>query len=132
MKRLRAIQTSVWMPVIVREYRWCHSHADARLIEGAVHEALRDASRLLFGEWFDIRAEEAADVLEEVALLNGLALGKGVPAGRDDISEHLQKIIDEGYLRRSMIWSQTSSVADPNPKDECTPIYGPRGQVVKI
>lgn len=94
------------LPLTVREYRWCESAAEARLIEKTVHKALKALNASLYGEWFDIRAEQAVDLMENTALELGVKLGAGVPAGQDKMRADLEEMISLGQCRRDAIMYQ--------------------------
>lgn len=71
-KRIRSLQTSVWRPLSVAHCFACAGVKEAKSLERKVHETLTDMSRWLHGEWFDMRPEEAADIVRFSASLIGV------------------------------------------------------------
>lgn len=86
-RRLTALQTSSWEPLSIFGFRvgvWRDStkakvggtHAavyDAtRTLEAAAHKALTDCELHLSGEWFDVTADEAKQVLDKCGEIEGI------------------------------------------------------------
>lgn len=76
-KRLNSLQTAHWQQMRIMNYWICENKAAARQIEAKCHLELK--SRRMMGEWFDIRADAAADVVEFCGELLGIELAKKVP-----------------------------------------------------
>jgi len=74
MRRLIALQTSVWKPLKVSKCYWTRSVAEARKLEKAVHQRLSGDNVWLHGEWFDMRPNAAAEMIEFVSLVEGIEL----------------------------------------------------------
>lgn len=73
-KRVRALQTSVWRPLYVPRCYWAPTVKEAKRLEYAVHKRLTEDSRWLHGEWFDLRPDKAAEMIEFVALVEGIEI----------------------------------------------------------
>ncbi len=86
-RRLTALQTSSWEPLSIFGFRvgvWRDStkakvgstHAAVyqatRALEAAAHKALTDCELRLSGEWFDVTADEAKQVLEKCGQIEGI------------------------------------------------------------
>ena len=78
-KRLAALQTSHWRMLQITEYRWCATVADAVRIEKEAHRILSGDDKALMGEWFDVRANQAADVVDFAGQLLGIEVRKDIP-----------------------------------------------------
>lgn len=78
-KRVKSLQTSVWRPLHVSRCYWAPTIKEARRLEQAVHRRLTEDSRWLHGEWFDMRPDGAREMIEFVAMVDGV-----------DISDQIQ------------------------------------------
>lgn len=99
-KRLASLQTSHWRLLQISEYRWCGNEKEAKQVEQAVHERLKEQEKLLHGEWFDIRPEEAVEAIEWVGLIEGIAVNK-----------HIPKEIEEDFLWACQAQHETKFLA---------------------
>lgn len=73
-KRLIGLQTSVWKPLRVAKCYWTATVLQARTLEKAIHKRLTEDNAWLHGEWFAMRPDKATDVVEFVALVEGIEL----------------------------------------------------------
>lgn len=73
-KRLLALQTSVWKPLKMMRCYWAKTVAEARALEKAVHRRLTEDNVWLHGEWFDMRPNSAQEIIEFVALVEGIEI----------------------------------------------------------
>lgn len=71
-KRITSLQVSCWRPLKVDYSVWCPTIAEARALENAMHEVLTEDGKWLSGEWFDMRAEHALDLLHFKASVCGI------------------------------------------------------------
>lgn len=71
-KRLVGLQTSVWKPLQVAACYWTSTVAEARRLEKEVHKRLSADNVWLHGEWFDMRPDAAKEMVEFVALVEGI------------------------------------------------------------
>lgn len=71
-QRVSQIQMNVWRPVKCDYSVWCHSTADARRLEKALHEELTADGKWLTGEWFDMRAGDARELVAFKASVLGI------------------------------------------------------------
>lgn len=81
MKRVNTLQTSVWKQL---EVKWCGyltTVHDARKLESRSHRVLSDLAKWLHGEWFDLRPDRAADLVEFEAMMGGLDVQTKLPPG---------------------------------------------------
>lgn len=78
-KRLLQLQTSVWRPIQVARCYWAETMREAKRLEAAVHRRLTEDSRWLHGEWFDMRPDEAAEMLEFISMVENV-----------DICDHIE------------------------------------------
>lgn len=90
-KRIVSLQTSVWRPLHVADCMWMPTVAEAKRLEGEVHRRLAEDGKWLHGEWFDLRAKEAADLVRFTADVVGIECRSTVPEGpvRADMSHML-------------------------------------------
>jgi hypothetical protein len=97
-KRLAGIQTGNWAQLFVHKSAWCDSVNDARKVEHFAHLSLR--AKHLTGEWFDIDADEALEVIQWSAGKVDVTLRHGVPTDmRSDIFDAIRfRVGDAGYL----------------------------------
>lgn len=75
-KRLATLQTSQWDKLVVHGYRWCENQVAAKKVEKATHLNLKNKQKLMAGEWFSVRVDEALQELEWA----GVELNVGVHA----------------------------------------------------
>lgn len=73
-KRLAGLQTSVWKPLKVMGCYWAKTVHEARALEKAVHKRLSEDSVWLHGEWFDMRPKQAKEMIEFVAMVEGIEI----------------------------------------------------------
>ena len=71
-KRVMGIQTGVWRPISVHKCFYLPTVNEARALERKVHDTLTIQGKWLHGEWFDMRPEQAADLIEFEAMILGL------------------------------------------------------------
>lgn len=71
-RRVKDLQTSVWKPLAVAHSFCCASTKSARSLEAKAHETLTEMNRWLHGEWFDMRPDEAADIVRFAATVIGV------------------------------------------------------------
>lgn len=71
-KRVMGLQVSVWRPLRVAHCFWCPSIKDARSLEARLHETLTKDNKWLHGEWFDMRPEDAVDLVQFEAAMIGV------------------------------------------------------------
>lgn len=71
-KRLQTLQTSVWRRLKVAKCFVCNTTTEARRLEKKVHRTLTDDAKWLHGEWFDMRPDEAADIVTFAASVEGV------------------------------------------------------------
>ncbi len=100
-KRLTQLQTGHWSRLKVAAYWVCESAAKARQIESIAHSALEKKNKRLLGEWFDIRPDKAAELVEFEAEIAGIELMKRVPetAKFEPIKQHLDAFYDLRYRK---------------------------------
>lgn len=91
------MQTSHWRLLQITEYRWCENEQDAKAVEKLVHEHFREQGKCLNGEWFDVRPDEALEAVEWVALAQGIAVNKHIPA---EIEEDFLRACQEQHERK--------------------------------
>jgi len=80
-KRLAAMQTALWDPLVVHKLFFASDVASAREVERATHQSLHENDKGLLGEWFDLRPDEASDAVEFAALAIGVEISKEPPCG---------------------------------------------------
>lgn len=73
-RRVMSIQTSVWRPLSVSHCVFTPSVDDAKKLEKAVHRRLSEDSRWLHGEWFDLKPKQALEMVEFVAMIEGIEI----------------------------------------------------------
>lgn len=73
-KRLIGLQTSVWKPLRVAHCYWTATVHQARALEKAIHKRLTEDNAWLHGEWFSMRPSEAKEIVEFVAMVEGIEL----------------------------------------------------------
>lgn len=78
-RRLIALQTSHWQKLHVFDYWLCENAKAARTVERSVHKILADDGKLLMGEWFDVRSNQASKVVEYAADREGIELARRIP-----------------------------------------------------
>lgn len=71
-KRLTALQTSVWRPIKVDYSVWCRTVAEAKALEKALHATLTEDGKWMHGEWFDMRPNDAIDLISFKAMVMGI------------------------------------------------------------
>lgn len=94
-RRLLGLQTSVWKPLKMMGCYWAKTVAEARALEKAVHRRLTEDNVWLHGEWFDMRPNNARDMIEFVALVEGIEISSTI-----DNQEVIGDL--EGVLRQSL------------------------------
>lgn len=94
--RVVALQVACWRPLKVDYSLFCPSIAEARRLEKAMHSELTDDGKLLSGEWFDIRAEEARSLLAFKADVIGVDARDTIPKGDvlDDVHAAMRHYLD--------------------------------------
>lgn len=78
-KRLSGLQTSHWNELICSGYWLLADRAQAQRLERRVHDVLARRGGHLLGEWFDIRADKAREIVEFEAQVLGLEVATEVP-----------------------------------------------------
>lgn len=98
-KRLNALQTSVWKRLKVAGCYWLPTAKEARQLEKAIHETLTDDNIWLHGEWFDMRPEQAMEIVEFKAEVLGLYCSPVIEHD-EALEDVIREIRDAGYYRR--------------------------------
>jgi hypothetical protein len=80
--RVCQIQTSCWRPLKVDLSVYCASTVEAKKLESAIHSELCADGKQLSGEWFDIRATEARDLLMFKVDVLGIDAKDELPEGK--------------------------------------------------
>lgn len=108
-KRLMSLQTSVWRPLKVFHCFACTSVAQAKALEKRVHEDLTEASKWLHGEWFDMRPNDAADMVRFAAALTGIEITEKIESEEilADVKEGLRDILYGGDNLKKRIDART-------------------------
>lgn len=93
-RRLNSLQTAHWQQMRIMSYWICENKAAARQIEAKCHAELKN--KRMMGEWFDIKADAAADVVEFCGELLGIGLAKRVPetARFAQVKAHIESFYD--------------------------------------
>lgn len=78
-KRLINLQGACWKRLDIAAYRYCENFNTARLVEKKAHETLKSDGKLMSGEWFDVRPEQALEVIEFSAQVLGIELRNDIP-----------------------------------------------------
>jgi len=82
LRRLRQLQTANWKRLSVAKCYWTTDKSAALFLEQKIIGQFRKETRWLLGEWLDVRAPEAAERLEWLALEAGILIGDSTP--KDD------------------------------------------------
>lgn len=104
LKRINALQTSVWKQL---EVKWCGFVGTtniARSLERRCHEALTEQAKWLHGEWFDLRPDKAIELIGFEAALAGVELVTSLPEGKP--RAFVQALFDQKYTRPSGMAAQ--------------------------
>lgn len=94
-KRLAELQVSVWKPLSVVSCFWLKTIKEARELEKQVHRRLTGDDVWLHGEWFDMRPRDAKEMIEFVALVEGIEIYEKID--NDEVIKHLQSEIDKSW-----------------------------------
>lgn len=97
-KRLDGLQTACWKRLEIREYRYAANFKEAKEIEQKVHADLSADGKSLHGEWFDIKAEKAIELVDFVAELRGIWVSLEIP------DEKIGNILRCAGVRMSNDW----------------------------
>jgi hypothetical protein len=100
LKRVMALQTSVWKQLEVKFCGFVANTQAAREIEQRCHKALTDQSKWLHGEWFDLRPDAAMDLVRFEAEMAGIEMRDMLPT-EGPIYDHVSKFFDKKYASPS-------------------------------
>jgi hypothetical protein len=78
-KRIDALQTAHWQRINCHGYWLCENKKAAALVERKAHELLKEGSRHLMGEWFDIDLKKAAEIVVFAADAVGVEIVADIP-----------------------------------------------------
>ena len=108
-KRLNAMQTALWDPLVVHKLYFANSSAEAREVEQAAHQWLREKGKALLGEWFDARPDDAAAAVEFAALMTGIEISKEPPCGigHDVVQDMMQRVYERVQKARLSTYEAT-------------------------
>lgn len=104
--RLNTLQTAHWEPLQVSRYWLCADKNAARQVELKSHLTLRDSARGLLGEWFDVKLEKAAEIVEFAAKALGVELATKIPDTDKfaEVRKHMQAFYDTRYKVQDREW----------------------------
>lgn len=96
--RLVALQTSSWRKLAIQKYGYAESFAAARQVEQKAHSILAEDGKAMIGEWFDIRPEQAFEIVEFAAQLEGVEIRTTAP--NDEIRAALKKFCNDAAVTK--------------------------------
>lgn len=73
-KRVASLQTSVWRPLNVAHCVWALNSQEARRLEKKIHATLTEDNKWLHGEWFDMRPDDALEMINFCAAVEGVEI----------------------------------------------------------
>lgn len=123
LKRLNGLQTSNWNELVCSGYWILADRAQAQRLERRVHEVIADKGGHLLGEWFDLRADKAREIVEFEAQMLGIELATEVPK-----NEKFKGVHDYIWSLRyaSELARHEMSMAEIHTGDGRTKLYAPR------
>lgn len=80
-KRVTNLQTALWRPLKVDYSVWCRTREQARELERGIHETLDEDGRWMMGEWFDMKARDAVELVHFKAAVLGVECFETLPDG---------------------------------------------------
>jgi hypothetical protein len=79
-ERVIELQVGNPYPLHVHRVFWIEGRSEAAAVEKDAHGLIAERNRRLSGEWFDILACDAADMVEMAALKNGVQAHRNMPS----------------------------------------------------